>query len=67
MTWGDADGGGDSSAVQLKLKNVLQIQANEVAFAATLEDGSVVTWGGATTGSGDGDDDSETSWPSEDL
>jgi len=29
---------------------VLQIQATNVAFAAILEDGSVITWGGAADG-----------------
>ena len=47
MTWGHADYGGDSSTVQDQLKTVQQIQANAVAFAAILEDGSVVTWGEA--------------------
>ena len=42
-TWGDAGCGGDSSAVQDRLKNVQQIQATERAFAAILVDGSVVT------------------------
>ena len=46
MTWGDAELGGDSSAVQFQLKNVTQIQASDSrAFAAILDDGSVVTWG----------------------
>ena len=45
VTWGDPDGGGDSSAVQGKLKSVQQIQAVHYGFAAILEDGSVVTWG----------------------
>ena len=44
VTWGDADLGGDSSAVQDKLVNVQQIQASNAAFAAILGDGSVVTW-----------------------
>ena len=30
---------------QEQLKNAQQIQANELAFAAILGDGSVVTWG----------------------
>ena len=33
-----------------KLTNVQQIQATESAFAAILGDGSVVTWGDATSG-----------------
>ena len=45
VTWGDADRGGDSSAVQERLKNVQQIQASDYAFAAILHDGSVVSWG----------------------
>ena len=45
VTWGNAAFGGDSSAVQDKLKNVQQIQASAYNFAAILADGSVVTWG----------------------
>ena len=45
VTWGDANCGGDSSAVREQLKGVQQIQATEQAFAAILEDGCVVTWG----------------------
>lgn len=37
--------GGDSSDVQDELKNVEQIQANSLAFAALKTNGSVVTWG----------------------
>ncbi|OLQ01848.1 hypothetical protein AK812_SmicGene15376 [Symbiodinium microadriaticum] len=50
VTWGHADDGGDSSAVQAQLKNVRQIQATCRAFAAILGDGSVVTWGDANRG-----------------
>ena len=50
VTWGDADCGGDSSAVRNQLRGVLQIQASYGAFAAILEDGSVVTWGNAEAG-----------------
>ena len=50
ITWGQADFGGDSSAVQNKLRGVQQIQASWQAFAAILEDGSVVTWGDADHG-----------------
>ena len=50
VTWGAADRGGDSSAVQEQLKNVQQIQASGGAFAAILGDGSVVTWGPADFG-----------------
>ena len=34
VTWGDADDGGDSSAVQEQLRDVQQIQASDTAFAA---------------------------------
>ena len=37
--------GGDSGAVQDKLKDVKWIQANSSAFAAILGDWSVVAWG----------------------
>ena len=50
ITWGNADLGGDSSAVQDRLKNVQQIQATESAFAAMLADGSIVTWGDEHSG-----------------
>ena len=50
ITWGDADCGGDSSAVRDQLRGVQQIQASLKAFAAILEDGSVVTWGDANYG-----------------
>ena len=50
VTWGDADFGGDSSAVRDQLRSVQQIQATNSAFAAILEDGSVVTWGKSLTG-----------------
>ena len=49
MTWGDADGG-DSSTVQDRLVNVQHIQATYRAFAAILDDRSVVTWGDAEYG-----------------
>ena len=51
VTWGDAAAGGDSRAVEGRLKDVHQIQAtanddeDDGAFAAILGDGSVVTWG----------------------
>ena len=47
---GDADCGGDSSAVRDQLRYAQQIQASLKAFAAILEDGSVVTWGDANYG-----------------
>ena len=45
VTWGGAEYGGDSSAVQDQLRGVQQIRATLCAFAAILADGSVVTWG----------------------
>ena len=45
ITWGKKYHGGDSSRVQDQLTGVHQIQATEKAFAAILEDGSVLTWG----------------------
>ena len=50
VSWGDADNGGGSSAVQEQLRDVQQIQASSAAFAAILCDGSVVTWGHAAGG-----------------
>ena len=50
VTWGTADHGGDSSAVQEQIKDVQQIQATMFAFAAILDDGSVVSWGDARFG-----------------
>ena len=50
VTWGDPGAGGDSSAVQNQLKDVLQIHSSGRAFAAILGDGSVVTWGHAEFG-----------------
>ena len=51
VTWGDAEWGGDSSAVRDQLHSVRQIQATMYgAFAAIREDGSVVTWGHAEWG-----------------
>lgn len=45
ITWGNPVMGGDSSAVQDRLRSVQQVQGNNSAFAAILADGSVVTWG----------------------
>ena len=46
----DAHCGGDSSEVRDQLKGVQQIRATTRAFAAVLEDASVVTWGAAGLG-----------------
>ena len=51
VTWGADNSGGDSRAVQVKLKNVQQIQSFGRGFAVILGDGSVVTWGTAGSGS----------------
>ena len=48
VTWGNY--GGDCSEVRDQLKGVQQIEATHYAFAAILEDGSVVTWGHAQHG-----------------
>ena len=45
VTWGDADSGGDSTAVQDQLKDVQKIKSSSNAFAAILGDGSVISWG----------------------
>eukprot|EP00434_Breviolum_minutum_P038912 symbB.v1.2.034528.t1/scaffold4473.1/size39787/1 len=50
VTWGNADFGGNSSAVQHQLKGVQHIQASFRAFAAILKNGSVITWGSADCG-----------------
>ena len=50
MTWGHAEYGGNSSAVQNRLRNVEHIQATERAFAAILANGGVVTWGDVGSG-----------------
>ena len=36
MTWGDANIGGDNSAVQGQLQDLQQVQASDGAFAAIL-------------------------------
>ena len=43
--WGDADRGGDCSDVQDQLVDVQHICSTGGAFAATLKDGSIITWG----------------------
>ena len=51
VTWGRADRGGDSSAVQAELKQgVDTIYSTRYTFAAKMRDGSVVTWGHARSG-----------------
>jgi hypothetical protein len=51
VTWGNPEYGGDSSAVQVELKQgVDTIYSNRYAFAALMQDRSVVTWGDADWG-----------------
>ena len=50
VTWGKADHGGDSSAVQSQLNNVQQVVATHSAFAAILDSGAVVAWGASECG-----------------
>jgi Ca2+-binding RTX toxin-like protein len=53
VTWGDANAGGDSSAVASALNgdiDVTKVFSTRAAFAALRADGSVVTWGDAAYG-----------------
>lgn len=51
ITWGEAENGGDSSAVSDKLTDVVSVLPNEGgAFAALKQNGTVVTWGQAQYG-----------------
>ena len=45
--------GGDSRDVQDRLQNVTKVVASHAAFAALLEDGSVVSWGDPLFGGDD--------------
>ena len=45
MAWGRSGYGGDSTAVQDQLRNVLQICGSAHGFVAILADGTLVTWG----------------------
>ncbi|CAK9096036.1 unnamed protein product [Durusdinium trenchii] len=47
VTWGDPEGGGDSSHVQEQLKDVQQIHASALAFAAVLGNGPSVCFFGS--------------------
>ena len=65
VTWGCPARGGDSSAVQAKLYDVMQIQAADSGFAALREDGVVVSWG-SLSGFSDSSSSSESdSYPNE--
>ena len=51
VSWGNAAGGGDSSAVSEQLQNdVLSLAASDHAFTALKNDGSLVSWGDADSG-----------------
>ena len=50
VTWGNPNSGGDSSAVQDRIRNVQKVLATVGAFAAILADRSVVTWGHSRMG-----------------
>ena len=51
VTWGHAHSGGRiPSQVRAELKNVKEIYSTGGAFAALLENGSVVAWGDADWG-----------------
>ena len=54
VTWGEAENGGDSMAVQEQLRDVQHIYSTWTAFAAVLGDGRVVTWGEAGCGGDSG-------------
>ena len=50
VTAGHGPSGGDSTAVQHRLRDVRSSQATEGSFAAILGDGSVLTWGDPESG-----------------
>ena len=50
MTWGDPEGGGDSSAVNADLIKVHSVVGTVEAFAAVRSDGKVITWGSIPEG-----------------
>ncbi|MGI2260718.1 Ig-like domain-containing protein [Shewanella sp. GXUN23E] len=50
IAWGDANYGGDSSAVQSQLVDIVEITQSERAFAALKSDGTVVAWGSSLYG-----------------
>ena len=45
MTWGEKKNDSDTSNVQGQLRDVMQVQTTDYAFAEILGDGLVVTWG----------------------
>ena len=56
MAWGHFKYGGDSSDVHEQLRNVKHIQASTAAFAAVLDDASIVVWGHQVDDGSDGSD-----------
>ncbi|MGD9881831.1 MAG: Calx-beta domain-containing protein [Reyranella sp.] len=54
VAWGNAQNGGDSSAVAGQLHDVIEVASNSFAFAALRRDGSVVTWGNQNLGGNSG-------------
>ena len=50
VAWGDANFGGDASAVDSQLVDAVGIASTQYAFAARLQGGGVVAWGDAKTG-----------------
>ncbi|MBF0341329.1 MAG: hypothetical protein HQL95_10270 [Magnetococcales bacterium] len=50
VVWGNANNGGNTSAVASRLTALSKIVSNVNAFAALRTDGSVVTWGDANSG-----------------
>jgi len=50
VTWGYKGNGGDSSSVQASLRGVDKIYSTHSAFAALLQDGTVVHWGNRNYG-----------------
>lgn len=50
VTWGHPDVGGNSSAIQNRLRDVREVKATGSAFAAVLANRHVVTWGDSDYG-----------------
>ena len=45
VTWGRPQSGGGSSSVKMALMGIVKLYLTYYAFAAVLEDMTVVTWG----------------------
>jgi hypothetical protein len=50
VTWGTAENGGDSSAAQANLQDIVRVVGNGRAFAALTATGGVVSWGKGSYG-----------------